>query len=107
MEQLRGFFREKIEEFQKKQERKKKNKEDKKWAENPPAHILLQQAYMECLKTMPVEEHSILLECEYGEKISYTIKAIAKVLLEQSEYQAYTIYVVCTKKKLEQKEYLV
>ena len=106
MEQLRGFFREKIEGFQKKQERRRKNREDKKWAENPPLHILLQQGYMECLKTMPIEEHSILLESEYGEKISYTIKAIAKVLLEQSEYEAYTVYVVCTKKKLEQKNYL-
>ena len=93
---------ERKEEKKRKKEIREKNKKDKRAAQNPPLRILLQEGYMECLQTLPVDENSILLESEYGEKLGDAVRSITEVLAKQPEYQNYKIYLTCNKEKTEE-----
>lgn len=102
MEHIWSDREERKEEKQRKKALRQKNKKDKKAAKNPPLRILLQEGYMECLQTLPVDENSILLESEYGEKTGYAVRNIAEVLAKQPEFRKYKIYMTCNKEKIEE-----
>lgn len=93
---------EKKEEKEKKKALRKKRQKEKREAQNPPLRIRLQEGYMECLQTLPVDEYSVLLESEYGEKLGYNIRTIATVLAKQEEFRKYKVYVTCNKEKVEE-----
>ena len=102
MERMWSNRKERKEENQRIREIRKKNRADRRAAKNPPLRFLLQEGYVDCLQTLPVDENCVLLESEHGEKIGPGIKYIAETLLKQPEYKKYKIYMTGNKDRLEE-----
>ena len=102
MERMWSNRKERREEKQRINEIRKNNRAERNAAKNPPLRFLLQEGYVECVQTLPVENNCILLESEHGEKIGPGIKYIAETLIKKPEYEKYKIYMTGNKDRLEE-----